>query len=177
MSSRSLVTICRGIAFAVSMPMLAGCQSMTGKTAVPAAIDVASARAAGESAYAAADWRGAEPHYRALVTAVPQDAELWFRLGNIYARSDQPDAAVSAYREALVRDADLGKAWFNMGVIQLRQAANSFLKMNVHAAAGDPAAVQGAAAYEAVMAILGQQDATPGPIVVPAGEPDASLPQ
>lgn len=124
----------------------------------PSTSAVAIARQAGESAYAAGEWAAAEPHYSTLVAAIPQDAELWFRLGNIYARMDRPDAAIAAYREALVRDSDLAKAWFNMGVVQLRQAANSFLKMKVHSPAGDPVAAQGAATYDAIMAILGQQD-------------------
>ena len=135
--------------------LLTACQSGPERPQ-PRALDVAAARSAGESAYAASDWRAAEPHYRALVEAVPQDAELWFRLGNIYARIEQPDAAVVAYREALVRDGSLGKAWFNMGVIQLRQAANSFLKMQVHTAAGDPTLARGEAAYAAIMDILGE---------------------
>ncbi|MEQ8496244.1 MAG: tetratricopeptide repeat protein, partial [Gammaproteobacteria bacterium] len=113
--------------------------------------------AAGESAYSAGEWAAAEPHYRALVAAIPQDAELWFRLGNIYARVDKPDAAVAAYREALVREGDLAKAWFNMGVVQLRQAANSFLKLGAHVDPADPVARQGAEAYEAIMVILGRQ--------------------
>lgn len=176
MSGRHGALVLRGMTFAAALSALCGCQSMSGTAGAPAATDVALARAAGERAYAAGDWRGAEPHYRALVTATPQDAELWFKLGNIYARVEQPDAAIAAYREALVRDADLAKAWFNMGVVQLRQAANSFLNVKVHATAGDPAVAQGTAAYDAVMAILGQQDAAGGPLVAPPGERDAHPP-
>jgi len=165
MSGWHLVPGLRAVTFGVAVTALVGCQSMAGKAGAPAAVDVALTRAAGESAYAAGDWRGAELHYRALVTAMPQDAELWFRLGNIYARIDQPDAAVSAYGEALLRDQNLGKAWFNMGVVQLRQAASSFLKMKAHAAPGDPAVAQGTAAYDAVMAILGEQEAAVAPPV------------
>ncbi|MCB1747587.1 MAG: tetratricopeptide repeat protein [Gammaproteobacteria bacterium] len=145
------------------------------------AVDIAAARHDGEAAYAAGDWRTAEPHYRALVKAIPQDAELWFRLGNIYARTDQPDRAVQAYREALVRDGDLGKAWFNMGVVHLREAANSFMKMGVHVSPDHPMARQGADAYAAVMAILGQQEAgdataAASPAPVPQALPTAVAP-
>lgn len=144
--------------------LAAGCASTGRSEAVPGPEQVATARAAGERAYAAGDWADAEPHYRTLVQAVPQDAALWFRLGNVYARLDRPDAAVAAYREALVRDGDLAKAWFNMGVVQLRQAANSFLKLGAHVHPSDPVARQGSEAYEAIMAILGSH-AAGGPAV------------
>ena len=165
----------RCIALLILVSSLAACQSHPGTAAAP--IDLAGTRGLAEQAYAAGDWRAAEPHYRALVGAVPQDADLWFRLGNVYARLEQPDAAVAAYREAIERSAQMGKAWFNMGVVQLRQAANSFLKMKEQAAAGDPAAAQATAAYDAVMAILGQQDAAAGTVAAPAREPDVALPE
>lgn len=141
--------------------MLVACSGTT--TREEPAVDVAAARRDGEAAYAAGDWRLAESHYRTLVKAIPQDAELWFRLANIYARTEQPDLAVQAYREALVRDGDLAKAWFNMGVVHLREAANSFMKMQVHVAPDNAMARQGAEAYAAVMGILGRQEGDEGP--------------
>ncbi len=151
--------------------LLAGCAGLGGGPAEPGAAQIAAAREAGERAYAAREWAAAEPHYRTLVAAIPQDAELWFRLGNIYARVDKPDAAVAAYREALVRDGDLAKAWFNMGVVQLRQAANSFLKLGAHVDPDDPVTQQGAEAYDAIMAILGRHEGA-APITGSAGESD-----
>lgn len=162
-SGQAAARWCRVTVLLLLLPLLSACQSMRSEPA-PSTDAVASARQAGESAYAAGEWATAEPHYRTLVAAIPQDAELWFRLGNIYARTDRPDAAVAAYRESLVRDGDLAKAWFNMGVVQLRQAANSFLKMKVHSPAGDPVAARGAATYEAIMGILGEQ-------ALPAADP------
>lgn len=105
-------------------------------------------------AYRDHDWAAAEPHYRALAAQMPQDADLWFKLGNIYARTERPELAVAAYREALVRRPELTKAWFNMGVVQLRQAAASFKQMEIHVAPEDPARLQAEAAYGAILAIL-----------------------
>jgi len=82
-----------------------------------------------EEAYANKDWVAAEKAYKSLTLQLPGDANPWFRLGNVYARANNLDAAVAAYREALVRDHKSSKAWHNMGVIQLRQAANTFLEM------------------------------------------------
>jgi len=105
-------------------------------------------------AYRDHDWAAAEPHYRALAAEMPQDADLWFKLGNIYARTERPELAVAAYRETLVRRPELTKAWFNMGVVQLRQAAASFKQMEIHVAPEDPARLQAEAAYGAILAIL-----------------------
>jgi len=146
------------VVLVVLVLLLSGCAAFRGGPVEPRTAEIAAAREAGERAYAAHEWDAAEPHYRTLVGAIPQDAELWFRLGNIYARVDKPDAAVAAYREALVRDGDMAKAWFNMGVVQLRQAANSFLKLGAHVDPEDPVTQQGSEAYEAIMAILGRHD-------------------
>ncbi len=144
-----------------------------------AGVDLATAREQAEAAYADGRWRDAEPHYLVLARAMPQDEAFWFRLGNIYARTERPDAAVAAYREALVRDADNAKVWFNMGVVQLRQAANSFLQMGVNVDSDDPLAASGAEAYAAIMAVLGgdgEQHSVPAtsPVAPPAGEPVAA---
>lgn len=127
--------------------------------------DLAEVQRLAEAAYADGDWAAAETHYQQLVRATPQEGSFWFRLGNIFARTTRPDDAVIAYREALVRDAADGKAWFNMGVVQLRQAANSFLQMNLHVKGDDPFATQGLQAYNDIMDILGEPSAisaTPG---------------
>ena len=138
---------------------LAGCQSAPPRARANAAqeaapLDIKTTQERAQAAYGAGDWAAAEPHYVALARAMPQDAELWFRLGNVYARTDKPELAIAAYRETLVRKPELAKAWFNMGVIQLRQAANSFHQMEVHVAPGDPSRAQAADAYAAILAIL-----------------------
>lgn len=147
----------------VALAMLSACQMSPPSKAAPAAV-AADTRAAAERAYGAGEWPLAETHYRAWVATVPDDAEAWFRLGNIYARTARPDAAVSAYREALARDGTLGKAWFNMGIVQLRQAAESLHAMQAVLPPGDPAAVRGAAARAAVMTILDEATGAAPPV-------------
>lgn len=149
--------------------MLTACASggeQRARGSAPEVVDAAEAKRLGEAAYAAGNWREAEPHYLTLVRQIPQESGLWFRLANIYARTDRPDAAIAAYRESLVREANNGKAWFNMGVVQLRQAANSFRKLGVHVDGSDPMAVQGEQAYQAIMAILGVNEGAPKSVAV-----------
>jgi cytochrome c-type biogenesis protein CcmH/NrfG len=89
-------------------------------------------------AYENEDYVESEKHYTILVEQIPKETEHWFRLGNVYARTEQFDSAVIAYREALVRDPELTKAWFNMSLVQLRQSMNSLLEMQLYSDKNDP---------------------------------------
>jgi Cytochrome c biogenesis factor len=100
--------------------------------------DLAVIQTRADAAYQNEDWKAAEADYSNLTKKLPGDAELWFRLGNVYARTGQYDAAVAAYREALVRDTKNSKVWHNLGIIQLRQAANTFIEMVQYTEESDP---------------------------------------
>jgi cytochrome c-type biogenesis protein CcmH/NrfG len=90
------------------------------------------------SAYQNEDWQTAENAYLELAQKTPSQADPWFRLGNIYARTERLDAAVTAYREALLRDQKNSKVWHNLGVVQLRQATNTFIEMMEYTDTSDP---------------------------------------
>ena len=72
----------------------------------------------------------AEVLYKGLTRAMPNDAETWFRLGNLYARSDNPDQAVNAYLTSLALNGANARAWHNLGVVRLRQAWAALLRAN-----------------------------------------------
>ena len=137
---------------------LVGCASTSAKLGGRKAEDIKATAARAEQSYARAEWVTAADAYGVLVEEMPQDTNLWFRFANALARSDQPDRAVIAYREVLVRDAQYSKAWFNMGIVQLRQAANSFSRMNGNVSAGDPLRAQGEQVYGAIMQILSEDN-------------------
>jgi len=111
-----------------------------------------------EASYEHKDWPAAARDYGLLVESMPQDTNFWFRYANALARADRPDQAIAAYREVLVRDARYSKAWFNMGIVQLRQAASSFSRMDGNVAKDDPLRAQGREVYAALMRILGEED-------------------
>lgn len=75
-----------------------------------------------DAAYAGGQWAQAETRYLALARRVPQDPYAWFKLGNVLLRSDRPEEAIAAYREALVRDAGHAKAYHNLALAYLAQA-------------------------------------------------------
>lgn len=101
-------------------------------------------------AYQNEDWQTAEKEYLFLTRNYPREIEPWFRLGNIYARTNRLDAAVAAYREALVRDQKNSKIWHNLGIVHLRQATHTFIEMQEYTDANDPLNVRARLAVDAV---------------------------
>jgi len=138
------------------------------------AVDAAATQKLAEDAYAAGNWSAAATQYAALVKKFPQDGALWFRLANAYAHAEQPDRAVAAYREALLQDSGLSKAWFNMGIVQLRQAAHSLMQLESAGTTHDPLRVRATEAYDAIIEILGdeaEEQVAAAPAAGPAQEP------
>jgi cytochrome c-type biogenesis protein CcmH/NrfG len=106
------------------------------------------------AAYEGSNWLEGEKHYLVLVEKDPEQSLYWLRLGNIYARTNRPDAAVMAYREALIRDPELTNAWYNMGIIQLKQAAYSFNEMQLYVNPDDPVTSQSQKLLEGILGLI-----------------------
>ena len=128
--------------------LLGGCQSMKSskewQSAGTPTIDLVQMDKDASSAYAAQDWPTSERLYVELTKQNPSATEPWFRLGNIYARTDRVELAVRAYRETVIRDAKHARAWHNMGIVQLRQSAASFGELGKYGAPDDPLVQRGA---------------------------------
>ena len=75
--------------------------------------------------------------YGKLVKIVPDDPNYWYMLGNAYVRSGQPELAVQAYNQSIMRDPNNAHAWHNLGVIRLRQAQAAFTSSAQVGHAGD----------------------------------------
>lgn len=89
-------------------------------------------------AYQNRDWNKAVEYYGSLSRRIPKDAEIWFRLGNSYARLNRHGAAIQSYQQALKRDPRNSKTWHNLGIIQLKLAVNTFTEMRSNTNADDP---------------------------------------
>ena len=157
---------------------LMGCATSAQKRGAVPSEDLATTRARAEESYQNADWRTAAEAYGVLVAATSTDVDLWFRYANALARSDQSERAVLAYREVLTRDKNYAKAWFNMGIVQLRGAADSFLAMSTNVDGSDSLRSQSEQMYRDISRLLdnsisGQGAATkkPGPIAPSTASP------
>lgn len=99
-------------------------------------------------AYESGDDAKAEALYQGLARAVPNDAETWLRLGNLYARSEKPDDAADAYQHALLLNRNDQRAWYNLGLIRQRQAHAAFIRANQLTDEADPIHVKTEAMIE-----------------------------
>src|SRR3954469_25071579 len=73
-------------------------------------------------AYKAGRFSDAEPMLRKLLAQYPHFAEGWYRLGNLYVRSGQNEAALTAFKECLRYDSNFTKAWHNLSLVHLKIA-------------------------------------------------------
>lgn len=73
-------------------------------------------------AYREARLGDAERLYREISEAHPSLVEVWVRLGNIYTRQGQYDAAVRAYETAIRYDPEEGRAWYNLSLVYLKKS-------------------------------------------------------
>ena len=135
---------------------LVGCslQNIQSDKPSPELSDIVQLEQTAKKAYLSEDWATAEKAYKNLTLQIPGDAEPWFRLGNIYARTNNLDAAVATYREALIRDPKNSKIWHNLGVIQLKQAANTFLEMQQYTEENDPLGVRARFAVNSIANLI-----------------------
>lgn len=118
---------------ALAAPLASCATSSTAKLS-----DLAAVQQQADNAYSRHDWRAAAAAYDALTQHVPGNAAYWFRLGNCYARLDQPQPAVVAYRAALQRDPHIVAAWHNLGSVLLQQSQAAFQQAFAKAKSTDP---------------------------------------
>ncbi len=72
----------------------------------------------------------AEVLYRDVSISNPDIPEVWLRLGNIYVRQGQHDAAVRVYKEGLRYDQEDARLWYNLSVVQIKQAVETLENAN-----------------------------------------------
>lgn len=93
-------------------------------------------------AYESGEDAKAEALLKSLVRRMPNDGEAWFRLGNLYARTNQAELAAHAYEKALLVASGDARIWQNLGVVRLRQAWAAMLQANALLPGREPLSVQ-----------------------------------
>ena len=81
-----------------------------------------------ESAYQQARWQEATKLYRVVLAQMPDDAYLWFRLGNSLTQQGDYDNAIRAFETSIQQDARQAKPWFNLSTAHLLGAQLASLK-------------------------------------------------
>lgn len=109
------------------LALLVGCSSQPVKEEEKP--DYLSLQKEADSLYGEGKYAQALELYKQITTDVPREATPWFRLGNIYVQLGQPELAVAAYQEALLREPDMLKGWNNLGIVRMRQAVNAYTQL------------------------------------------------
>jgi tetratricopeptide (TPR) repeat protein len=119
--------------------LLAGCGILPAtKTPTQRLTSVLATQQQAETAYHSGDMEHAAAFYLQLTRMLPQEADYWYMLGNSYVRTQQPDRAVQAYQQAIVRNPNHTRAWHNLGIVRMRQALAAFVSSASTAPAEDP---------------------------------------
>jgi len=117
--------------------LLTGCAAMSGNPDMPQRSDLFQLSNDAQLAYDSGEDAKAEQLYMALLRKTPNDPEIWFRLGNLYARAHRPDAAADAYQRVLSINNTEHRAWYNLGIVRLRQGWAALLQAYGHSATGE----------------------------------------
>ena len=134
--------------------LLAGCGASSAMQMIDNDPDVITINREAQLAYEGGENAKAEALYKSLVRKMPNDAETWFRLGNLYARANRPDEAANAYQRSLIANNSNARAWHNLGVVRLRQAWASMLQAQENLKPGTPL-------YQAVDQVLKELEKMP----------------
>ncbi|MCP3668884.1 MAG: tetratricopeptide repeat protein [Gammaproteobacteria bacterium] len=159
MATKPIIT---GFILYICTLLISGCQ--TGNALLKAndkdGPNLMEIRADAMKAYQQRDYKTALPLYQQLTTKVTSDAELWFHLGNIYARLQQPVPAIDAYQKAMKLNPKNAKAWHNMGIVQLRQSANTFTQMLENVPPNDPVYQRSEHITQGLLELLGRKSSS-----------------
>ncbi|XGA80318.1 hypothetical protein OR573_01285 [Halomonas sp. CH40] len=115
---------------------LSGCANQQGAIGKTQNTDLRTDLKKAERALQEARLLDAEVIYRRLTETKPDLPDIWLRLGNIYARQGKNEAAIHTYSEGLNYQRNDGRLWYNLSVIQVKEAiktledASHFLKGN-----------------------------------------------
>lgn len=102
-------------------------------------INLVSLESRAEQAYQAGQLEMAEGLYREVLSHKRDYAPAWFRLGNIYTRTNRLDAAVNAYNNCISSDKEFAKAWHNLSIARIRQATDILIEAQNHLIVDSPA--------------------------------------
>jgi len=138
MIREGIVHTVRLLPLLLAMALLTACQTISGTPDLPQRSDLFQLSNEAQLAYESGEDAQAEKLYMALLRKTPNDPEIWFRLGNLYARAHRPDAAADAYQRVLSINGNEARAWYNLGIVRLRQGWAAMIQTHDKTEAGSP---------------------------------------
>lgn len=135
---------------------------LSGCAGLPSSRNLVDVQKQADQAYAEGHFEQAAIGYQRLTKAMPSDAGVRYQLGNSLARQGEVNAAVSAYREALVRDPQHARAWHNLLQVQLGEALRTASQMQKVLNPQQPHADQALQRADQLLRVTEQPAAEPG---------------
>lgn len=114
----------------------------------------------------------AELLYRQLTEDHPRLPEVWLRLGNIYVRQDQLEAAERIYTKGIRYQPQDARLWNNLALVQTRQAVQTLETSTQVLAPDDPHMARIQRFHESLIE-AGQRSAAPKKAAVISQPPEA----
>lgn len=146
----TFTTITQALVITFCAFVLTGCAGKSGDSA-----NVFDYEQTATEAYSKGDYPLAVEQYELLVERIPKDPNFWFKLANSYAKNKEPNKAIRAYQNTLLRDTTYEKAWYNMGIIQMQQALRTFIDMQKTLPAGSKVRKLGEVKMNGLFELLG----------------------
>lgn len=159
---RSLILACAAVLTAQLVGCAAPVPASSGAAAEMTPAQFEQLRIEAEHALAANDPVAAGKRYVRMVTAYPNHAPTLFRLGTVYLRTGQFDAAQRAFKNSLRADPDMTKAQSNLALTHLHLFRHAALRALESPQVPD-------ANKEALRALLVDVEHGLGPIAVAGG--------
>lgn len=120
-------------------------------------LDVLTLRQKADDAYTNNDLKTSAELYEKLIKQVPEEPLHWFRLANVYVRTNRQREAIDLYRETLIRDPKFSKAWYNLSIIQLKQTAYNLNEMLIYTDKDDPLHAKAKKLLDGIQDIIQQE--------------------
>jgi len=151
------------LGLAAGCVLLAGCAQPAGKSFAQSAPTVARESdleqrlrdlQQAEALYLSGRFKEAQAAFEQLARSYPNNAEVWFRLGNTLMKQGLYDDAAVALQTAIALDPGNGRAAMNLALSRLAQAQSAVDVARGRFAAGSPERVQAEALERRLKSIL-----------------------
>jgi tetratricopeptide (TPR) repeat protein len=126
----------RGLIIIALSAVLCGCAALGSSNSN----DLLELQRQAQQAYADGNYVRASEYYQRLTMSMPSDADTRYRLGNSLAREGRHEQAIQVYREALLRDPQHARAWYNMMQLQAQALTLTAMDARRHLDRKDPRA-------------------------------------
>ena len=107
-----------------------------------------------DTAYDDERWEDVIKYYTKLTNQIPNDAKIWYRIGNAYAHLNQTRSAIDAYHNALEINPNNSIILHNIGITQLKESTKTFLTVKKYTDNSDPLYIRAQLVINAISILL-----------------------